>query len=95
MTESQTATILITSRVGSTELRVSLGEDRADQLRRKDDDLLRAVVEAEGGTIIRGSTDFGGGPLNSVPLSMPRGLHDPRPGRRRLPRQQRGDVVVE
>ena len=54
---SQTATILVTDLAGSTELRVRLGEERADQVRRAHDQLLRHVVEAEGGTVIKGLGD--------------------------------------
>ena len=57
MAESQTATILVTDLVGSTELRVRLGEERADLLRRTHDDLLRTAVDAEGGTLVKGLGD--------------------------------------
>ena len=57
MAESQTATILITDLVGSTELPVRLGEERADLLRRTHDDLLRSSIEAAGGTVVKGLGD--------------------------------------
>lgn len=57
MAESQTATILITDLVGSTELRVRLGEERAEVLRRQHDELLRTALEAAGGTVIKGLGD--------------------------------------
>jgi class 3 adenylate cyclase/tetratricopeptide (TPR) repeat protein len=57
MVDSQTATILVTDVVGSTELRVQLGEERADELRRAHDELLRVAVEDAGGTVIKGLGD--------------------------------------
>ena len=57
MADSQTATILVTDLVGSTELRVRLGEERANELRRTHDSLLLAAVEANGGTVIKGLGD--------------------------------------
>jgi class 3 adenylate cyclase len=57
MVDSQTATILVTDVVGSTELRVQLGEERADELRRAHDELLRVAVENAGGTVIKGLGD--------------------------------------
>ena len=46
---AQTATMLVTDLVGSTELRVRLGEDDADALRRVHDDLLTTAVTEQGG----------------------------------------------
>ena len=43
MAETATATILVTDLVGSTELRVRLGEDRSDELRRNHDGLIAAA----------------------------------------------------
>ncbi|MBV8462140.1 MAG: AAA family ATPase, partial [Acidimicrobiales bacterium] len=57
MAESVTATILVTDIVGSTELRVRIGEERADQLRRTHDDLTRTAIEGNGGTLIKGLGD--------------------------------------
>ncbi len=57
MAESHTATIMVTDLVGSTELRVRLGEERADLLRRTHDDLLRNSIEAAGGTVVKGLGD--------------------------------------
>jgi len=50
---SHTATILVTDLVGSTEVRVRLGEERSEALRRDHDRLLRQVVESRGGTVIK------------------------------------------
>ena len=57
MAGSQTATILVTDLVGSTELRVRLGEDRANALRRLHDDTIRAAVEGAAGTVVKGLGD--------------------------------------
>jgi len=43
--------------VGSTSLRVRLGEEQADELRRIHDDLLTACVEANGGQVLKGQGD--------------------------------------
>jgi class 3 adenylate cyclase/tetratricopeptide (TPR) repeat protein len=52
-----TATVLFTDLVGSTELRGRLGEEAADELRRKHDDLLTQVVEANSGRVVKGLGD--------------------------------------
>jgi hypothetical protein len=54
---SQTATILVTDLVASTELRARLGEERADRLRRLYDRLLRTSVETHGGLVVKGLGD--------------------------------------
>jgi class 3 adenylate cyclase len=54
---STTATILVTDMVGSTSLRVRLGEERADELRRVHDELLTARIEANGGQVLKGQGD--------------------------------------
>ena len=54
---SQTATILVTDLVGSTELRVALGEERAEALRRTHDHLLTDAVTTNGGEVIEGLGD--------------------------------------
>jgi class 3 adenylate cyclase len=54
---SRTATILVTDLVGSTELRVALGEDRAEALRRIHDGLLAETVTANGGEVVKGLGD--------------------------------------
>lgn len=54
---SQTATILVTDLVGSTELRVALGEERAEALRRIHDQLLTDAVAAHGGEVVKGLGD--------------------------------------
>jgi class 3 adenylate cyclase len=57
MAESQTATILVTDLVGSTQLRIQLGEERADELRRLHDRLLHTAIESNSGTVIKGLGD--------------------------------------
>lgn len=54
---SQTATILVTDLVGSTELRVALGEERAEELRRVHDHLLAEAVAAHDGQVVKGLGD--------------------------------------
>jgi class 3 adenylate cyclase len=56
-TRSSTATILFSELVGSTALRVRLGEERADELRRVHDDLLTIRIEANGGEVLKGQGD--------------------------------------
>jgi class 3 adenylate cyclase len=51
---AQTATILVTDLVASTELRARLGEEQADRLRRLHDRLLRTSVETHGGVVVKG-----------------------------------------
>ncbi|MFN0027933.1 MAG: ATP-binding protein [Acidimicrobiales bacterium] len=52
-----TATVLVTDLVASTALRVRLGEEAADALRRSHDRLLGEAVEAAGGVVVKGSGD--------------------------------------
>ena len=54
---SITATILVTDVVGSTEQRVRLGEEAADDLRRRHDRILVEVVRANNGTLVKGLGD--------------------------------------
>ncbi len=54
---SQTATILVTDLVGSTERRVARGEERAEVLRRTHDRLLTEAVTRHGGEVIKGLGD--------------------------------------
>jgi class 3 adenylate cyclase/tetratricopeptide (TPR) repeat protein len=54
---AQTATILVTDLVGSTETRVRLGEDHAEDLRRAHDALLVGQAAAHGGNVIKGLGD--------------------------------------
>ena len=54
---AQTATILITDLSGSTETRVKLGEERAEDLRRAHDSLLTEQASAHGGNVIKGTGD--------------------------------------
>jgi hypothetical protein len=53
----QTATVLFTDLVGSTELRGRLGEEAADELRRRHDHLLGLAVEANNGRVVKGLGD--------------------------------------
>jgi class 3 adenylate cyclase/tetratricopeptide (TPR) repeat protein len=50
---SQTATILVTDLVASTELRARLGEERADRLQRLHDRMLRTCVETHSGEVVK------------------------------------------
>lgn len=52
-----TATVLFTDLVSSTEARSQLGPERADDLRRRHDEALRAAVERHGGTVVKGLGD--------------------------------------
>jgi len=54
---SQTATILVTDLVGSTELRSRLGEEAADRLHRLHERLLREAVEGHGGVVVKSLGD--------------------------------------
>lgn len=54
---TQTATILVSDIVGSTDLRVALGEVRAEEIRRLHDRALTDVAERAGGTVIKGLGD--------------------------------------
>src|SRR5712691_5151197 len=54
---SRTATIVVTDLVGSTELRVRVGEEAADEFRRVHDRLLAEAVEQGGGTVVKGLGD--------------------------------------
>ena len=54
---TQTATILVSDLVGSTELRAALGEDRAEEVRRLHDRALIEVAERAGGIVVKGLGD--------------------------------------
>ncbi len=54
---SQTATILVTDLVASTELRERVGEEQADRLRHLLYRLLRTSVETHGGVVVKGLGD--------------------------------------
>ena len=54
---TSTATIVFTDLVGSTRLRATLGEERADELRRVHDRLLGEQVTAAGGRVVKGGGD--------------------------------------
>ena len=51
------AVVLFTDLVGSTELRGRLGEEAADELRRRHDQLLARAVEANNGQVVKGLGD--------------------------------------
>src|SRR5205807_1332355 len=57
MNGTQTVTVLVTDLVGSTELRVALGEDGAEKLRRRHDALLGQAVTGHQGTLVKGLGD--------------------------------------
>src|SRR5205807_8559569 len=57
MNGTQTVTVLVTDLVGSTELRVALGEDGAEELRRRHDALLGQAVTGHQGTLVKGLGD--------------------------------------
>jgi predicted ATPase/class 3 adenylate cyclase len=52
-----TATVLFTDLVGSTQLRQSLGDERADDVRRAHDRVIRDAIAAHAGTEIKGTGD--------------------------------------
>ena len=52
-----TATVLFSDMVGSTELRTRLGEEAADALRLTHDDLLRDAIVAQRGTVVKHTGD--------------------------------------
>jgi len=54
---TQTATILVSDLVGSTELRAALGEDGAEEIRRLHDRALVDAAEAHGGVVVKGLGD--------------------------------------
>src|SRR4051794_29186669 len=63
--QAGTVTVLFTDLVGSTNLRQTLGDDRADDLRRQHDRLLREAADGHGGSEVKGTGDglmlvFGG-----------------------------------
>ena len=51
------AVVLVTDLVGSTELRSRVGEETAEELRRKHDRLLAQAVEANSGRVVKGLGD--------------------------------------
>jgi class 3 adenylate cyclase/tetratricopeptide (TPR) repeat protein len=54
---STTASVLFTDLAASTELRRDLGDDRADQLRRRHDEAIRAAAATEQGEVVKGTGD--------------------------------------
>jgi class 3 adenylate cyclase len=57
MSTTDVVTVLFTDLVGSTELRATLGEEAADELRRAHDRVLADAVNAHGGKVIKGLGD--------------------------------------
>lgn len=55
--QTEMRSVLFTDLVGSTELRVRLGEERANTLRREHDRLLGDVVTSHGGAVVKGLGD--------------------------------------
>ena len=53
----QTSTIVVTDLVGSTEARVRVGEERAEQLRRLHDHALTDAAESAGGVVVKSLGD--------------------------------------
>jgi len=53
----QTATILVSDVVGSTDQRIALGEERAEEVRRLHDRILTDAAERAGGTVVKGLGD--------------------------------------
>ncbi|MDX1510401.1 MAG: AAA family ATPase [Nitriliruptorales bacterium] len=54
---TETASVLFTDIVASTELRSRLGEERADELRKAHDDAQAAAVDGAGGKVVKGLGD--------------------------------------
>lgn len=54
---STTATVLFTDLKGSTEIRRALGDDRADELRRRHDDAIRSAAADHDGETVKGTVD--------------------------------------
>jgi class 3 adenylate cyclase len=54
---AETATVLVTDLAGSTDLRVALGEQRAEEIRRLHDAALVDVARRGGGTVVKGLGD--------------------------------------
>ena len=54
---STTATVLFTDLSGSTEIRRALGDDRADELRRRHDDAVRRAAAEHQGETVKGTGD--------------------------------------
>jgi class 3 adenylate cyclase len=65
MAETQTSIILVTDLVGSTATRSEVGEDAAEELRRRHDAMLTEAVERHDGVVVKSLGDgilarFGG-----------------------------------
>src|SRR5438477_164503 len=56
-TRAGTATVLFTDLVASTQVRQALGDERADDLRRAHDRILREAITSHGGTEVKGTGD--------------------------------------
>jgi class 3 adenylate cyclase len=97
---AQLAAVVVTDLVSATKLRVDLGEEAADLLHRVHGRLLRAVVEAHGGSVVKGLGDgvlarFGGAAdaLGAV-VAMQRAVERQAPVNLRIGLSA-GDVAAE
>src|SRR4051794_12929181 len=54
---TSTASVVFTDLVGSTELRSRVGEDAADEIRRRHDAALTAAIEANNGRVVKSLGD--------------------------------------
>ncbi len=76
-----TVTVMVTDMVGSTELRMAVGEDMADRLRREHDAILCGVVEETNGSLVKGTGDgviatfVGAADAVSAAVSMQRAVY--------------------
>ena len=83
-TRAGTATVLFTDLVASTQVRQALGDERADDLRRAHDRILREAITSHGGTEVKGTGDglmvtfAAAAEAVRVPAA---GQHQPRPHR--------------
>ena len=82
---TDTATVLFTDLVGSTDMRSRLGEDRADEVRRRHDEIVRAGIESHRGSVVK---HLGDGLMATFPgaadgrsRSLPAGRFDGSRGR--------------
>ena len=48
---------MITDMVGSTDVRMSVGEEMADRIRKTHDHLVSDVISRHGGTVVKGTGD--------------------------------------
>ncbi len=50
-------TVLMTDMVGSTEMRMTVGENTADRLRQDHDRLISEIITRHAGTVVKGTGD--------------------------------------